>query len=488
MKRPLARTIPLLIAATALGLPFAGAGASTGAAPVTVQVALGQGAQPIPDTFLGVSVEPNELLSFERRPAFGRLLEQLAVPGGGRLVLRVGGRSADFTYWPTPGTRPPPGAYTLSPRWLSALASLVRAAKLRVMLNLDLVANSPHMAGQFAAAAADALPTGAIVAFEIGNEPDLYGYGPHAPLPGYSPASYGRQYLRYARALATRRVPGTLAGPSLNGIHPPWVAAALADGGGTLRIITAHRYPYWAGNTPGSPGYPSIAGLLSDSSTVASAATLQGEVAMTHAAGRTFRITEMGTSAGNVPGVTDTFATALWAPDAMLSMASVGIDGVNVHIRARYGNSALNATGPPRPLFYGLALAVRTLGPGATLVPATVTQPGSASLKAWAVRVRGNRLHLLLINRGTAPLTVSVPLPGQRRRKPAAAARPERNLHHRRDARRPIAERRRHLAGDPTRAERPFPRRPLHADSPGPIRRAVERAAARTLSHRTRDG
>ena len=197
----------------------------------------------------------------------------------------------------------------------------------------------------------------------------------------------------------------------------------------------------------------------------------------------TFRITEMGTSAGSVPGVTDTFATALWAPDALLSMASVGIDGVNVHIRARYSNSALNATGPPRPLFYGLALAARTLGPGATLLPATVTQPDSASLKAWAVRVRGNRLHLLLINRGTARAHGLGATARQRRRKPAAAARPERNCDHRRDPRRPVAERRGHLAGDPTRAERPLPRRPLHGDSPGPIRRTAERDAARTLSH-----
>ena len=194
MKRPLARTIPLLSrpAHSACRLPEATA--SAGAAPATVQVTLGQGARPIPDSFLGVSVEPDELLSFERRPAFGRLLEQLAAPGGGRLVLRVGGRSADDAYWPTPGIHPPPGAYTLSPRWLAGLASLVSAAKLRVMLNLNLAANSPQMGGQFAAAATQALPAGDIAAVEIGNEPDLYGYGPHAPLPGYKPANYVRQY------------------------------------------------------------------------------------------------------------------------------------------------------------------------------------------------------------------------------------------------------------------------------------------------------
>src|SRR5207302_298656 len=137
-----------------------------------------------------------------------------------------------------------------------------------------------------------------------------------------------------------------------------------------------------------------------------------------HAAGRTFRITEMGTSAGSVPGVTDTFATALWAPDALFSMAGVGVDGVNVHIRAVNNNSALNATGPPRPLFYGLALVGRTL-------------------------------------------------------------RPERGRDLRRDARRSSAERRRHLAGGATRAERARPRRPLHADAAGPLRRTADDRAGR---------
>jgi Glycosyl hydrolase family 79 C-terminal beta domain len=413
MKRLFAHTSLLFIATAALGLSVTKGGASAGATQVTVQVTVGHGGRVVPVSFLGVSVEPKELLSFERRPAFGRLLDQLAAPGGGRLVLRIGGRAADTTYWQTPGLRPPPGAYTLPRRWLPNLASLVRAARLRVILNVNLVANAPRMAGLFAAAATHVLPAGAIVAVEIGNEPDLYGWGRNPPIPDYSPTRYAHQYSEYARALTARHIPGTLAGPSLNGISPPWIAAALAAGRGTLGIITVHRYPFWAGYPPGTPGYPNIRGLLSDSSTTGLAATLQQEVAMTHAAGRRFRITEMGTSAGSVSGVTNTFATALWAPDALLSMISAGVDGVNVHIRSRYSNSALNASGPPRPLFYGVALAARTLGADATLLPATVTQPDGASLKAWAVRIRGNVLHLLLINRGNRALTVSVPLPGR---------------------------------------------------------------------------
>jgi hypothetical protein len=31
--------------------------------------------------------------------------------------------------------------------------------------------------------------------------------------------------------------------------------------------------------------------------------------------------------------VSDTFATALWAPDALFELLRAGIDGVNVHVR-----------------------------------------------------------------------------------------------------------------------------------------------------------
>ena len=37
-------------------------------------------------------------------------------------------------------------------------------------------------------------------------------------------------------------------------------------------------------------------------------------------------------SCKGTPGVSDTFASALWALDALFNMASVGVDGVNFHM------------------------------------------------------------------------------------------------------------------------------------------------------------
>ena len=190
----------------------------------------------------------------------------------------------------------------------------------------------------------------------------------------YTPDDYRDQFAHYARALRSLPAASMLAGPSVSRPALEWLAAALAaEGGRTGDMLTAHRYPYWAGATPGSSAYATIAGLLSDTSTVGLANTVKDYAAAAHRAGRTFRVTELGSSAGGVAGVTDTFATALWIPDALFSMMNAGVDGVHVHLRSRYSNSALNVNRKgvlARPLFYGMVLAARALGSRAQLVDA----------------------------------------------------------------------------------------------------------------------
>ena len=268
-----------------------------------------------------------------------------------------------------------------------------------------------------------------------------------------------------------------LAGPSVSRPALEWLAAALAaEGGRTGDMLTAHRYPYWAGATPGSSAYATIAGLLSDTSTVGLANTVKDYAAAAHRAGRTFRVTELGSSAGGVAGVTDTFATALWIPDALFSMMNAGVDGVHVHLRSRYSNSALNVNRKAvlaRPLFYGMVLAARALGSRAQLVDAQLAQPPGADLKAWAVRVRGDvpssAAHQPRRPRASERLSARPGIGDC-----AATARPTRDRDNRRNARRSVAGPGRHLAGHARRANDPPTRGPVHAHPPRPLRGTAE--------------
>jgi hypothetical protein len=112
--------------------------------------------------------------------------------------------------------------------------------------------------------------------------------------------------------------------------------------------------------------------------------------------------------------VSNTFATALWAPDALFELLRAGVDGVNVHVRPDLINAAFTFTGDglrTRPLLYGLILFSRTLGPGAQLVHVRVDASRPLHLKVWAVRVRGGGLHVLLINKGNRSVSVDLQIP-----------------------------------------------------------------------------
>jgi hypothetical protein len=112
--------------------------------------------------------------------------------------------------------------------------------------------------------------------------------------------------------------------------------------------------------------------------------------------------------------VSNTFATALWAPDAIFELVRAGLSGADLHVRVHTINApfTFDARGLlARPLLYGLILFTRTLGPGAQLMPIDLHSPPSLHLKAWGGEVAGHRLHALLIDKGPRSAIVSMDLP-----------------------------------------------------------------------------
>ena len=147
---------------------------------------------------------------------------------------------------------------------------------------------------------------------------------------------------------------------------------------------------------------------------------IAGAVAVAHGAGLKFRLTELNSvTCGGKPGVSNTFATALWAPDALFTLMRAGVDGVNLHVRAYAINApfSLNRRGPQpaaaavRP-DHVRADARRRCAPGPA---AHVRTRARLNLSAWAVRVRGEILHVLLIDKSnrTCESTCTCPPPAR---------------------------------------------------------------------------
>jgi hypothetical protein len=273
------------------------------------------------------------------------------------------------------------------------------------------------------------LPYRSIVGLEIGNEPDTYsrqlwlatlGLAPAAGIAptggvaplgavlpaGISAAGYAQEFASYGRALS-RVADGTpLLGPAL--AHPylsrAWIATLLAGPRSGLAETTAHEYPYTGMRDIGSPAYPTISRILSENANAGMARAVGAAVTLARKAGLPFRLTELNSvTCGGRAGVSDTFATALWAPDAPFELLRAKVDAVNVHIRASTIHAAFVVTKHgllARPLLYGLIMFARTLGHHPRLIQAQLRAKRSLDLKVWAVTVDRNVLHALLIDKG----------------------------------------------------------------------------------------
>ncbi|MGN6870130.1 MAG: glycosyl hydrolase family 79 C-terminal domain-containing protein [Solirubrobacteraceae bacterium] len=397
----------------------------------TLTIASKLSTAPVPSSFFGISTEYWTLPLFERdTPAFERVLSLLHVSGDGPLMLRIGGDSADHSFWSPRGQKMPDWAYALTPAYLARLRALVERDRVKLIVDLNLLTDSPLTAAAWARAAETSLPHGSIAGFEIGNEPDLYERRYWAdmtarsplvtrPMPlDLTPAIYVEDFATYAHVLGEGSPDIPLVGPAVG--HPrlglPFISALIGAERPELGMVTGHLYPYSkCAKNPKSSSYPTVARVLSRHATSAFATDLSSAVALAHQAGLKFRLTEFNSvTCGGKAGVSNTFATALWAPDALFTAMRAGVDGANLHVRDDTYNAPFTIDGSglhPRPLLYGLEMFTRTLGPQAQLVRLHLAAARSLNLSAWAVQVKGHILHVLLIDKGSRTVRVDLRLP-----------------------------------------------------------------------------
>ena len=407
-------------------------------APAQVTITPDAALTPVPRSFLGFSTEYSALpLWADQMPLLERALSLVHVRGDGPFILRVGGDSADRSIWDPSAAPMPPWAISLDPSWLRQARALVRRLGIRIILDLNLITDTPGAAAQWARAAQAALPRHSIVAFEVGNEPDIYSRADWRAIvagrrfdgralagTALPDAMTARDYVRafsiYARALAQVAPQVMLAGPALaNPIdHERWVHTLIDGARRSLGLVTIHRYPY-TGCTGrrGTRSYATIGRVLSPAASTEMAAAIRPLVDDAHDSGVPLRLTELNSvNCGGRLGVSNSFATALWAPDALFALLRAGVDGVNLHVRADAINApfALTASGlEARPLLYGLIMFARALGPEARLVTVRAHAPRAVNLAAWAVRVGRDTLHVVLIDKGRRSARVSLRLPAQ---------------------------------------------------------------------------
>lgn len=383
----------------------------TGIPVVTVDPRLG--GRTIPAGFLGLSFEYWAEENYAGKdphavdPVVVQLIRNLV---GQDAILRIGGVTTDWTWWPVTGVARPGGVnYTLTRRRLEVMGALAQAVGARLVLGLNFEANSPMVAAAEARSMLGVIGPGRIEAFELGNEPELYSSftwyrrpdGTSVPgrPAGWDSAVFTRDFARVAAAVG--QVP--LAGPTVGGLSWLDLGQFLAAEP-RLALVSLHRYPLWGCfNSPLSPTYPTIGNLLSESASRGLADSLARDVAIAHAHGIPVRNDEMNSvSCGNGYGVANVFASALWSLDALFEMARVGLDGVNIHTAPVYSDRLFTTKrvrsrwqAMVAPEYYGLQMFAQAAPTGSHLLRVRVA---SGATKVWATRTAAGQIRVVLIN------------------------------------------------------------------------------------------
>lgn len=375
----------------------AASGQTTAPATARVTVFPNQALGRIPADFIGLGYEISSVaeagLLSEKDTTYVQLVRTLGPAG----VIRIGGDTSDYAKYAADGApTDAPKATVVNRAVIKDLGAFLRATGWRLIWGLNLGRGTAQQAAEEARAVADAAGD-RLLAIEIGNEPDLFPGRCRPRTYGY--ADFLADYRRFKAAVRERVPHVPLAGPDV-AVHTEWVEHFAADEGADVKLLTHHHY------SQGPPENPktTIENLLAGPAKLPG--TLERLRKVAAAARIPCRFCEMNSCFhGGKPGVSDTFASALWVLDIMLTMAWHDCAGVNIET----GINQLGFVSPyspiysdsqghliARPIYYSmLAFARGAIGRKLQ----TEADAGDLNVKAYATRDDAGRTRVIVVNK-----------------------------------------------------------------------------------------
>jgi hypothetical protein len=379
--------------------------------PINVEIDRFDPGRPVAERFLGLSFEAaalDQLSQYATRGDFVRMLRSLG-PG----MLRFGGITADQNVaWSDSSTpRPPWASSVIGPAQMAALGLLARRSGWQVLLTVGLAHYEPTAAAREVAVAHEALGP-YLAAVEIGNEPNAYGSHGFRELPWIA-QGYEEEVSSYREAIAALTPGVPIAGPDVSGsgVFAEWGGEeALAQ---TPTLLTGHHYPL------GCAHNPSIEALLSSATRGLAARSLASYMSVSRSSGIPLRMDEINSvSCGGVTGISDTFASALWASGYITQAMADGAMGVNLQGNPTNcaGYTPVCAPNPTalaegrlraQPEWYALLLTRALVG--ARPLPTIISSDGSPDLVAASFLASDHSLKVILVDdepQGVSPLAL----------------------------------------------------------------------------------
>jgi len=351
--------------------------------------------------FLGLAYEKDSLLTplFTDSNLHG-LFQRL-----GTGVLRIGGASVDQSVWTPNGPGQTSGQ--LAPSDVDAFASFLHATGWSCIYGINLGgsatgATTPALAATEVAYVAQKLGS-ALLGVELGNECETYGSSFYVG--NWSVERFEALWLQYRSAIVAVTPGAPMCGPAAGTDLDSWT---LPSGeyvtSSQINLLSQHY-------TRGPASTASVDDLVSPD------AALSTELLTLHYGAQSidvpFRMDGLSSyDAGGAPGVSNSYASALWVIDTIFQTALAGASGINLQSGGQQPGATIadsnGSVAGPQPAFYGALLAAMA-GTG-TLI-STQLSAGMLNVTAYAVQTAVG-MSLLLVNKdATQSLDVSIVLP-----------------------------------------------------------------------------
>jgi hypothetical protein len=377
----------------------------------------------VPADFAGLSYESAQLAnpSFFSPANKGliNLFRELAPVGN----LRIGGGSSEFTTFSDTGALPgspvpfevfgPDTSKTVKKGTVTTALALhnlrgfLEAVNWGCLYGLNLGQGTVENAVSEARAAYSILGP-RLIAFQIGNEPDSFRnrYRPAT----YTPDDYIAEWLRFHDAIHEAVPDAQFAGPDIsNKLAYLTAFAAMAPKHPDIVLLTSHYYAMGPASNPEA----TLDNLLDPDPKLTTLKRRDLHIIQEarETAHLPYRMSE-GNSCwdGGKPGVSDTFASALWAAGYMMECMRRGWAGVNFHGGGRGFYTPI--AGAPstgfeqRPEFFGIQFAQRFAG--AKVIETTLTG-ASPRIDAYAFEHPGGHRELAVVNKTPDAFTCALP-------------------------------------------------------------------------------
>jgi hypothetical protein len=404
--------------AAAAALALYGALESRGGA-----AAAGDDGVDVPPDFLGLSYETPQLYNPAYFASTNRPLVDLVRGLSPHGVLRFGGSLSAYIRWRRDGASftsakeehaiaaqhnwewklldpalaasgPQSGAIT--PRSLHALRGFLDATGWRCIYGLNFGSGSIERAMDEADHVIRVLGR-RLLCLQLGNEVDFWAGNPLLRGDPYPFEQYWREYQAFVNAIRARHPHAPFAGPDV-AQNLDWMARYAERARGDALFASGHFYAMGPASDPAMN-----AGRLLAPANLKLDQQMAAVAAMTAQTGMRFRLTEANSCfGGGKPGVSDAFASALWGADFLLSAASAGYLGVDLHGGGTgyYTPIAAEPSGPiARPIFDAMRLASAFAGARLRRYPLAGTGTASAFFGQ-----RGGERLLAVVNKSAAPL------------------------------------------------------------------------------------